>query len=56
MHVITQLLRRDVVDQILLFPAGQPRLREHDPVATGAQRRIPMIRSTSLLEAMPIPS
>jgi nicotinate-nucleotide adenylyltransferase len=39
MHVITQLLRRDVVDQILLFPAGQPRLREHDPVATGAQRR-----------------
>ena len=39
MHVITQLLRRDVVDQILIFPAGQPRLREHDPVATGAQRR-----------------
>jgi len=39
MHVITQLLRRDVVDQILLVPAGQPRLREHDPVATGAQRR-----------------
>ena len=39
MHVITQLLRRDVVDQILLFPAGQPRLREHDPFATGAQRR-----------------
>jgi len=39
MHVITQLLRRDVVDQILLFPAGQPRLREHDPVATGAERR-----------------
>jgi nicotinate-nucleotide adenylyltransferase len=39
MHVITQLLRRDVVDHILLFPAGQPRLREHDPVATGGQRR-----------------
>ncbi len=39
MHVITQLLRRDVVDQIILFPAGQPRLREHDPVATGAERR-----------------
>jgi nicotinate-nucleotide adenylyltransferase len=39
MHVITQLLRRDVVDHILLFPAGQPRLREHDPVASGAQRR-----------------
>jgi nicotinate-nucleotide adenylyltransferase len=39
MHVITQLLRRDVVDQILVFPAGQPRLREHEPVATGTQRR-----------------
>jgi nicotinate-nucleotide adenylyltransferase len=39
MHVITQLLRRNVVDQIILFPAGQPRLRENDPVATGAQRR-----------------
>lgn len=39
MHVITQLLRRDVVDQIILFPAGQPRLREHSPIATGPQRR-----------------
>jgi nicotinate-nucleotide adenylyltransferase len=39
MHVITQLLRREVVDQIILFPAGQPRLRENDPAATGAQRR-----------------
>ena len=39
MHVITQLLRRDIVDQVLVFPAGQPRLREHDPVATGAERR-----------------
>ena len=39
MHVITQLLRREVVDQIILFPAGQPRLREHSPIATGPQRR-----------------
>ncbi len=39
MHVITQLLRRDIVDRIIIFPAGQPRLRDNDPVATGAQRR-----------------
>jgi nicotinate-nucleotide adenylyltransferase len=39
MHVITQILRRDIVDRIIIFPAGQPRLRQHDPVATGAQRR-----------------
>ena len=39
MHVITQLLRREVVDQVILFPAGQPRLREHSPIATGPQRR-----------------
>ena len=39
MYVITQVLRRDIVDRILIFPAGQPRLRANDPVATGAQRR-----------------
>jgi nicotinate-nucleotide adenylyltransferase len=39
MHVITQLLRRDIVDRIIIFPAGQPRLRDNQPVATGAQRR-----------------
>jgi nicotinate-nucleotide adenylyltransferase len=39
MHVITQILRRDIVDRIIVFPAGQPLLREHDPLATGAQRR-----------------
>lgn len=39
MHVITQLLRRDVVDRIIIFPAGEPRLRDNQPVATGAQRR-----------------
>jgi nicotinate-nucleotide adenylyltransferase len=39
LHVVTQLLRRDVVDRIFIFPAGQPRLRDNDPVASGAQRR-----------------
>ena len=39
MHVITQLLRRDIVDRIIIFPGGQPRLRDNQPVATGPQRR-----------------
>ncbi len=37
--MITQLLRRDIVDRIIIFPAGQPRLRDNQPVASGAQRR-----------------
>ena len=39
MHVITQLLRRGVVDRILVIPAGEPRLRENAPAASGADRR-----------------
>lgn len=38
-HVITQLLTQQVVDRILVVPAGEPRLRENSPQATGAQRR-----------------
>lgn len=38
-HVITELLNRQIVDRLLLVPAGEPRLRENAPVATGAQRR-----------------
>ena len=38
-HVIEQLLGRNIVDRLLVVPAGQPRLREHEPKATGAQRR-----------------
>ena len=38
-HVITQLLTQGVVDRILVVPAGEPRLRENTPQATGAQRR-----------------
>ena len=39
MHVIEQLIARDIVDHLLVLPAGQPRLRENEPAATGAQRR-----------------
>ena len=38
-HVITQLLTLCIVDQVLVIPAGEPRLREDAPIATGAQRR-----------------
>ena len=38
-HVITELLRQGVVDRVLLVPAGEPRLRDNSPQATGAQRR-----------------
>ena len=38
-HVIQQLIARKIVDRLLILPAGQPRLRENNPHATGAQRR-----------------
>lgn len=38
-HVITQLIERGIVDYLLVVPAGEPRLRENAPKATGAQRR-----------------
>ena len=39
LHVITQLLQRGIVDRVLVVPAGQPRLRDNDPSASGADRR-----------------
>ncbi|MSO16829.1 MAG: nicotinate (nicotinamide) nucleotide adenylyltransferase [Candidatus Planktophila sp.] len=38
-HVIEQLIGRNIVDRLLVVPAGQPRLREHEPKATGDARR-----------------
>ena len=38
LYVITELLERDVVDQIVLVPAGEPWLRENAPVASGEDR------------------
>ena len=38
-HVIEQLIGRNIVDRLLVVPAGQPRLREHEPKATGTERR-----------------
>jgi len=39
LHVITQLLERNIVDRVMVVPAGQPRLRENQPSASGADRR-----------------
>ncbi len=39
LHVITQLIEKDLVDQLLVIPAGVPLLRENAPIATGRQRR-----------------
>lgn len=39
LHVITQLFEKDLVDQLLVVPAGQPLLRENAPIATAQQRR-----------------
>jgi nicotinate-nucleotide adenylyltransferase len=39
LHVITEILKRDIADRILLVPAGQPRLRDQTPVASGQERR-----------------
>ena len=39
MHVIQELISRKIVDHLLVIPAGEPRLRDQEPHATGAQRR-----------------
>ena len=39
LHLIEQVLSRDIVDRIILIPAGEPRLRSSEPTATGQQRR-----------------
>jgi nicotinate-nucleotide adenylyltransferase len=39
LHVITELINRNIVDRILLVPAGEPRLRDAQPLASGSQRR-----------------
>ncbi len=40
LHVITQLFEKDLVDQLLVIPAGQPLLRSSQPIATPEQRRM----------------
>jgi len=39
LHVITQLIEKNLVDQLLVIPAGEPLLRDNAPIATARQRR-----------------
>jgi nicotinate-nucleotide adenylyltransferase len=39
LHVITQLIEKNLVDQLLVVPAGVPLLRQNAPFASGQQRR-----------------
>jgi nicotinate-nucleotide adenylyltransferase len=39
LHVIKTLISQKLVDKLLVVPAGNPRLRENQPQATGGQRR-----------------
>ncbi len=38
LHVITELIKRKIVDYLLIIPAGVPLLREGAPEASGSQR------------------
>ena len=39
LHVITQLFKQDLIDQLLLIPAGQPLLRSSEPTASPETNR-----------------
>jgi nicotinate-nucleotide adenylyltransferase len=39
LHVITQLIEKRIVDQLLVVPAGEPLLRTQAPFASAEQRR-----------------
>lgn len=39
LHVITQLIEKKIVDQLLVVPAGEPLLRSQAPRASAQQRR-----------------
>ena len=39
LHVITQLIEKKIVDQLLVVPAGEPLLRSQAPYASAQQRR-----------------
>ena len=39
LHVITEIISRKLADRILLIPAGQPQLRDAQPVVPASDRR-----------------
>jgi len=38
LHVVSELIKRSLVDQLILIPAGSPWLRENAPLAPGLNR------------------
>ena len=51
LHVIEQVISRGIADRILLIPAGEPLLREAQPVASGADRRAMCVQALADLPA-----
>ena len=39
LHVISEIISRDLADKILLIPAGEPQLRDTQPIAPASDRR-----------------
>ena len=39
LHVISEVISRGIADRILLIPAGQPQLRDQQPIAPASDRR-----------------
>jgi nicotinate-nucleotide adenylyltransferase len=39
LHVISEIISRGLADKILLIPAGQPQLRDTQPIASASDRR-----------------
>ena len=40
LHVITEIIARQIADRLLIVPAGQPQLRDNQPVASAQDRRV----------------
>ena len=51
LHVIEQVISRGIADRVLLIPAGEPLLREAQPVASGVDRRAMCVQALADLPA-----
>lgn len=51
LKVISQLIEKKIIDQLILVPAGQPLLRDNTPIASGADRRTMCQLAVSTLPA-----
>jgi nicotinate-nucleotide adenylyltransferase len=51
LYLIEQVISRNIVDRLLVVPAGEPQLREHAPLASGADRKAMCIEALKDLPA-----